>query len=133
LFIKNVSGTPIDGELKFSVSKIGTIIIYPKIYEPVANIGDTPIYKFDLSGTSTQITFSPDVSQNYFIPIYFLESGNYTLRIEPNNNTDHLTFSCFLPTTRILMADNTYKQISKIKQGESIRGLSGITRRVIHA
>lgn len=43
------------------------------------------------------------------------------------------TFSCFLPTTRILMADNTYKQISKIKAGESIRGLSGISRRVLHA
>ena len=43
------------------------------------------------------------------------------------------TFSCFLPTTRILMADNTYKQISTIKAGESIRGLSGIPRRVLHA
>ena len=31
------------------------------------------------------------------------------------------------------MADNTYKQISTIKAGEYIRGLSGIPRKVLHA
>lgn len=31
------------------------------------------------------------------------------------------------------MDNNTYKQISKIKAGDLIRGLSGNTRRVLHA
>jgi hypothetical protein len=82
----------------------------------------------DSYGTTAQ-------TQNGWYKIVFLGPTNatYTLTIGTDANGGRSTYSCFLPTTRILMADNTYKQISQIKQGESIRGLSGIPRKVLHA
>ena len=91
---------------------------------------------FDSSGTNIiqgSTDFSISGTNNGWFKISFsgVEAKNYTLIFSSNNPSD--TFSCFLPTTRILLADNTYKRISQIKKGDTIRGLSGNTRRVLHA
>ena len=65
---------------------------------------------------------------NYYIPIEISNTG--TGEITFNFDSIYNTFSCFLPTTWILMADNVYKQISTIKSGDNVRGLSGNTRKV---
>lgn len=99
-------------------------------YTPNMNTQDGQPVTINFNTNYGLKTFTPSSNTGY---IYLIINNQNNMVLDISTNIPNDTFSCFLPTTRILMVDNTYKRISQIKKGETIRGLSGIPRRVLHA
>ena len=71
-------------------------------YENKSGYNHTESVNIGYGSTNTDLGTA---TQNYFIPIQLYNTGSGNVTFVFNTSTNN--YSCFLPTTRILMADNT--------------------------